>query len=83
MDHISVIEPMAPTVPTVPTAPTVPIQVKPPYNVEREKDAIEDIGQGLVRHGLLTNEEAHEQTSAIKKFMDGKMSYAEMRMIAG
>lgn len=41
------------------------------------------IADGMVRHNVISAEEGEKQLSAIQSFYQGKMSYAEMRMIAG
>lgn len=51
--------------------------------VQNEMKKIEDIGNVLVESNLLTKEEADQQVTAIGDLFTGKMSYAEMRAIAG
>lgn len=37
----------------------------------------------IVEHNIISKDEANKQVSAIHDFYNGKMSYAEMRAIAG
>lgn len=42
-----------------------------------------DIAKMLVDNKLINEQEAQKQVDAITRFREGKISYAEMRMIAG
>lgn len=44
---------------------------------------VEVIGNMLAESGRVTKEEAAKQVDSIRDFEQGKMSYAEMRMLAG
>lgn len=50
---------------------------------QKTMQEVETIGQCLVSSGNITQEEANKQVSAIQACMEGKLSYAEMRAIAG
>lgn len=43
----------------------------------------EKIAQTMVDNKIITQDDANTQLSAIQQFQQGKLSYAEMRMIAG
>jgi len=50
---------------------------------EKEMNSINHIADTLVQNNIISNEEAKTQVTAINDFFTGKMSYAEMRAIAG
>lgn len=54
-------------------------------STEQESDMknIQAIGDMLVESKIISKQEANKQVSAIGNFFEGKMSYAEMRAIAG
>ena len=51
--------------------------------VPRMTDPFTVIATQMVANNLLTPTEAHQQVSAITAFLDGNMSYAQMRLLAG
>lgn len=50
---------------------------------EETMKRIEHIADTMVEHEFISTEEAKKQVTAINDFFKGKMSYAEMRAIAG
>lgn len=50
---------------------------------EEKKQQIQVLADKLVANGVLTDRQAKTQVSATQDMYDGKISYAEMRRIAG
>lgn len=50
---------------------------------ETTSTRVEKTADTMVKHELITREEAKTQIAAINNFFQGKLSYAEMRAIAG
>lgn len=50
---------------------------------EKMPDVINTIASTMVTNNFLSTTEAQTQVNAINAFYEGKMSYAEMRLLAG
>lgn len=57
-----------------------------PVTSAYQDHVVDDVGRiadTLVSNSMISKDEANKQVDAIRLFREGKMSYAEMRMIAG